>query len=1040
MLQRIIFLLASNCFERKSFCVFPLFLLCLASQFGYSQNSPKPNAPEIAALELNKPIERKLTGGLEKHSYHIKLNAGQYAKILIEQTEADINARLFGSDGSFVTEYNNEIRLGQSESVEFVTGQEVRYRVEIQATSKSDVGLYKIRLTEVRDAADRDRALFEAHTLREKAANLRSAGKYDESLRLTTRALEISEKELGKDHIFVARILDDLGSTQTEKGNYQVVLPLLQRAYSINEKTLGTEHPQTVESYKSIAAYYQKTREYAAAEKAYREIVETCERVFGKEHKILASALSGLGLLMIDLEDTAQAENIVQRARRIAEKYFDSNSLTMRNIVNQLGIIYLVRKEYDKAGQNFQKVLEISEKMGITESPGYYASLLNLAIIYVNQKEYKKALEMDERALIMGEKMFGKESPNVGILLNNIANIYKATGNYEKALEIQRQAFDIGEKSVGPSHRLMMLVIANIAKIYAAQGDIANAVAYQKLWDERFEKAISLDMLIGSERQKLAYANTFPPRTSRTITLHLNLAKNSQEALDLGALVVLQRKGRVLDAVTGNLTALRQRATAEDRELLDRLNKISTELAKLTINKPAKISLDEYRKQLTDLEAQKEKTEREISNQGAEISVQSPIVTLDTIKAEIPSDAALIEFAIYRPYDSKAENNNEAYAAPRYIAYILQKNNAVKFTEIGDKETIDKAVNDLRKVLRDPQRKDIRQFARIVDEKVMQPIRASLGGAKHLLISPDGELNLIPFQALVDEKGHYLIENYSFDYLTSGRDLLRMKVARESKNKSLVIANPEFNKSVDGQSIQKADGDSNCRSITVAKNLSDTSFAPLAATMLEARSIQNLFPDWTFLTGAEATESSLKKITAPRILHIATHGFFLEDEKIGGEFQPTTDNSSKQNEIENPLLRSGLALAGANQRDGVKDDGILTALEASGLNLWGTKLVVLSACDTGLGEVKNGEGVYGLRRAFVLAGTESLVMSLWSVSDNVTRELMTNYYKNLKQGMGRGASLRQVQLAMLKRANRQHPFYWAGFIQSGEWANLDGNR
>ena len=123
-----------------------------------------------------------------------------------------------------------------------------------------------------------------------------------------------------------------------------------------------------------------------------------------------------------------------------------------------------------------------------------------------------------------------------------------------------------------------------------------------------------------------------------------------------------------------------------------------------------------------------------------------------------------------------------------------------------------------------------------------------------------------------------------------------------------------------------------------------------------------------------------------------------------------------------------------------KDDGILTALEASGLNLWGTKLVVLSACDTGIGDVKNGEGVYGLRRAFTLAGTESLVMSLWSVSDYATRELMTDYYKNLKNGMGRGASLRQVQLEMLKKKGREHPFYWAAFIQSGEWANLDGKR
>jgi len=158
------------------------------------------------------------------------------------------------------------------------------------------------------------------------------------------------------------------------------------------------------------------------------------------------------------------------------------------------------------------------------------------------------------------------------------------------------------------------------------------------------------------------------------------------------------------------------------------------------------------------------------------------------------------------------------------------------------------------------------------------------------------------------------------------------------------------------------------------------------------------------------------------MLHIASHGFFLPDACAA---------------VENPLLRSGLALAGANLRQDAHGDGILTAMEASGLDLWGTRLVTLSACDTGLGEVHNGEGVYGLRRAFVLAGTETLVMSLWPVSDGTTREMMTWYYTGLRAGLGRGDALRQAKLVMLRRTGREHPFYWASFIQSGEWASLD---
>jgi CHAT domain-containing protein len=317
---------------------------------------------------------------------------------------------------------------------------------------------------------------------------------------------------------------------------------------------------------------------------------------------------------------------------------------------------------------------------------------------------------------------------------------------------------------------------------------------------------------------------------------------------------------------------------------------------------------------------------------------------------------------------------------------------------------------------------------------------------------------------------------------------LRMQVAREAESKPLLVANPSFGEPATellATTTKASAPSSRRRSVTTGRDLSEVYFAPLGGTAQEARSIQTLFPDANVLSAAQATESAVKQINAPRVLHLATHGFFLSEPGADRGPQPgspagavgatgprakvttTTGNTTPSNtstrstpkavaagsppqvttrgvnanfKIANPLLRSGLALAGANLHGGGNDDGILTALEASGLNLWGTKLVVLSACDTGLGEVRNGEGVYGLRRAFVLAGAESLVMSLWPVSDYTTRELMTNYYRNLKQGMGRGASLRYVQLDMLKRNRKLHPFYWANFIQSGEWANLDGKR
>jgi CHAT domain-containing protein len=228
-------------------------------------------------------------------------------------------------------------------------------------------------------------------------------------------------------------------------------------------------------------------------------------------------------------------------------------------------------------------------------------------------------------------------------------------------------------------------------------------------------------------------------------------------------------------------------------------------------------------------------------------------------------------------------------------------------------------------------------------------------------------------------------------------------------------------------------------------------FQPLPSTGREALAIKAALPEASLLLREQATESAVKQARSPRILHIATHGFFFSDQEAppaetrGGfgddPLRALDPRFSKwAAKIENPLLRSGLALTGANLGKSGDEDGLLTAMEVAGMDLWGTKLVVLSACDTGVGEVRNGEGVQGLRRALVLAGSESQVMSLWPVLDDTAKDLMVPYYEALRQGEGRSDGLRQAQLQMLRSKDRQHPFYWAAFIQSGEWANLNGHR
>jgi CHAT domain-containing protein len=312
-----------------------------------------------------------------------------------------------------------------------------------------------------------------------------------------------------------------------------------------------------------------------------------------------------------------------------------------------------------------------------------------------------------------------------------------------------------------------------------------------------------------------------------------------------------------------------------------------------------------------------------------------------------------------------------------------------------------------------------------------------------LLISPDSQLNLIPFAALVDENNRYLVENYSITYLGSGRDLLRLQNPVASRSNPILLANPDY--SNPGNPLASANRGNNTRR---SSDLAQIQFGALPGTLKEAEAIAPLLSGVQQLTGSQATENALKQVKSPRILHIATHGFFLEDVELVApstglsrslwvepDFSVTPRRRVTGNQ-ENPLLRSGLAMAGFNIRKSGDEDGVLTAMEAAALNLWGTKLVVLSACETGVGDVANGEGVFGLRRAFVIAGAESQVLSLWKVDDEGTKDLMVNYYRRLLQNEGRFSALREIQLEMLRSEKYQHPYYWASFIPSGDWTPM----
>ena len=569
-------------------------------------------------------------------------------------------------------------------------------------------------------------------------------------------------------------------------------------------------------------------------------------------------------------------------------------------------------------------------------------------------------------------------------------------------------------------------VAGDIARAYAAAGDIDHALVYQRRADAVLEQQLSLCVAIGSERQKLAFVRAAAERTDRTISLHLTQAPRNQSAASLAALVLLQRKGRVQDAMADLFaSAWRHLGDPGNRQLMDQLQESSADLAKIAFG-GARPGDPGVRASIAQLESRRDQLEASLGQQSAPFRAAIQPVTLESVQAAVPGDAALVEFAVFRPFNPDAKQDEDAYAPSHYAAYIILQHGAPTGMDLGTVENIDALVVGLRTALRDPNNSEVRGRGRALDEKVMRPLRPFLNGATRVLISPDGGLNLVPFETLVDEHGRYLIERYATTYVTTGRDLLRMHTAPVSKEKPVIVADPLFGEP-DASVTRRASAAQDFHSVTDGPDGSDFYFAPLLGSALEARTIKSLFPDAALLTGRRATKAVLERMAAPSILHIASHGFFLDD---------TFSGAPSSVLARNPLLRSGLALAGANLPGGARGDGILTALEASSLNLEGTGLVTLSACDTGIGDVRNGEGAYGLRRAFMLAGAKTLVMSLWPVTDAVARDTMVGYYARLRAGFGRGDALRQTKLAMLHQPSMRHPYYWGGFIQSGDWSRL----
>ena len=870
----------------------------------------------------------------------------------------------------------------------------------------------------------------------------KATGAYAKAEPLYQRALAINEKAFGPDNPSVAATLNNLASLYQATGAYAKTEPLLQRALAIKEKALGPDHPDTAVSLNNLASLYQATGAYAKAEPLYQRALAINEKALGPDHPTTSTLFDNLAGLYDATGAYVKVEPLYQRALVIREKALGPDHPDTATSLNNLAALYYATGAHAKAEPLYQRALAITEKALGPDHPDTATSLNNLAGLYNATDAYAKAEPLYQRALDIRERALGSDHPDTANSLDNLAGLYLATGAYVKAEPLYQRALAIHEKTLGLEHPDTAISLNNLAALYQTTGVYEKAMPLYQRAQDIGETNTTRFLFSGDEARKRAYLEQ--RRIDVDANTSFSLAAADPRAKALGLTAVLRYKGRVLDAVADNIALLRRNAGPKDQKLFDELAVVAQQFSTLAYGGLGDLSPEAYRDRWDTLTREQERLEGELSARSAAFRQAVAPVTLEGVRQRLPADMALVEWFRYQPLGPKVEDRG----APRYVAYVLRREGEPVAIDLGAAQDIEALTREFGAALSDrrlttPYDKAARQLY----GKLIEPLQSSLSGIHRLLLSPDGALNTIPFAALIDGNGAYLTQRFELTYLTSGRDLLAMASPEPARGGPVVMANPDYGQSASlrqSTSLPSINSDAFPRSPDLDRSGLD--FKPLTGTAEEAEALRRLLKldVRNALTGAHATEGKLKGLHGPRILHIATHGFFLKDQEAAtGALRPVNSNSGAPPLPlgENPLLRSGLALAGANaRRSGASDDGILTAAEAAQLDLRGTQLVALSACETGLGDVRQGEGVYGLRRALVLAGAQTQLVSLWKVDDAQTRALMVNYYKRLLKGEGRSAALREVQKAMISDPATQHPYYWAAFLAIGNWAPLTGKK
>ena len=867
------------------------------------------------------------------------------------------------------------------------------------------------------------------------------AGNYSEM----TKLIEKNKTQLENSEIYT-NLLYILGVAYTNMGDY----PKAEMAYSeeknIHEKTLGKEHQSYLNALTNLGYIYRMMGDYYKAETCYQEVKTIRENVFGKRDSGYASSVNSLADLYFDMGDFEKAKTFYLESINIQ---IDKDNISYATTLNNLAAVYCVLNDFANAETCYRDAIPLLEKLLGKENPNYAFTLGNLGTVYRYQGDYLKAEAYYKDAKTLQEYVLGKQHPAYAISINNLGNLYKDIGEYDKAEVLFQEEKAIWENGFGKENYNHIRSLNALGALYLTTKNYNSAIAEKCKADMIVTKQIEKNFTILSERQRALFWDKNKDLLEQCYSyVYLHPINNmTSHAYDN----TLFTKGLLLRTANGIRDVVYH---SGDNILISQYEELKNIFQTINILQ-AKTPPDFQT--IAKLENSADSLDKKITISSAAYSEIKKDISMNwqDVRNLLQSGEAAVEYVHFRLYDGKGFTGNTIYCA-----MILKKDAlAPVWIPLCDEQQLQSLT---RRSSYDIVKHTQQLYSGVKGDSlyrlIWQPLEKELQGVRTVYYSPSGMLHQIAFAAVPAGEGNreggnreglpLLSDKYDLRLVSSTREIARLK-----KETSGTL--PQGTAAIFGGLYYDADKD---RLIAEAQKAASPHSPPnphsspsltlqrggvswdfLEGTEIEAEQICEYLEErkipYRLYSGTEGNEEAFKRLSGASagVIHLATHGFFLED--LENEYQREIVeqlNGGRGKPLENPLLRSGLLLAGANRawtgEDVIKEieDGILIADEIAQMNLIKTKLVVLSACETGLGEAKTSEGVFGLQRAFKLSGVETLIMSLWTVPDDATAELMTAFYQLWLSGKTKREAFDTSQKQV--REKYKEPFHWAGFV------------